>query len=318
MDCSSKQYNYRETAERLFEGSLRTVLEEFDRKRHNYMAIGLAIIAVSSIVIFFSGTNDIIRLAAIGGIVIGVVVAFAGGRRRRNFYRREVVPQLVKGLSPDLKYFPDKGLPQSKFRRFELFRNFDRYSSEDYLSGMIGKTGITAAEVHIEERRRSKDGDSYITVFRGIIFIADFNKNFNSRTVVVPDVAERFFGKLAGNFLQQLNWTENGKLVKLENPEFEKKFAVYSTDPMEARYILTPKLMERLLAVQAAECSPIRALFSTSNMILAFSRSSGWLEPPEWGKLADVAVIEKTLTEIGDLLELVDDLDLNTRIWSKQ
>ena len=35
--------------------------------------------------------------------------------------------------------------------------------------------------------------------------------------------------------------------VKLESPDFEKQFDVYGNDPVEARYLLTPLLMERIL-----------------------------------------------------------------------
>ena len=34
------------------------------------------------------------------------------------------------------------------------------------------------------------------------------------------------------------------QLIKLEDPEFEKLFAVYGDDQIEARYILTPALMQ--------------------------------------------------------------------------
>mgnify|MGYP003623929001 len=33
----------------------------------------------------------------------------------------------------------------------------------------------------------------------------------------------------------------------MENPDFEKQFAVYSTDVVEARYLIRPKFQERLL-----------------------------------------------------------------------
>ena len=319
MSVNTPQFDCRKIAGELFAGDLRLRLEEFDRKRKNCWITGLVIFAVSLALLFFVRANEVVLFTAIAGMVIGAVVIASGSHNRRKFYRCEIVPVLVKALLPDLKFSPEKGLSQSKFRSFDLFGSFDRYSSEDHLTGTIGKTAITAAEVHIENRHRDKDGKTYYTtIFRGVIFIADFNKNFRSRTAVLPDTAEKLFGKLIGNFLQQMNIAKSGKLVKLENPEFEKKFAVYSQDPMEARYILTPQLMERLLKVQAAESSPIRVLFMNNNMILAFSRSSGWLEPPSWSDLANAAVLEKTLYEVSNLLELVEELDLNTRIWSKQ
>lgn len=38
--------------------------------------------------------------------------------------------------------------------------------------------------------------------------------------------------------------------VKLEDPVFEREWEVYATDQIEARYILTPALMERMLEIK--------------------------------------------------------------------
>ncbi len=35
--------------------------------------------------------------------------------------------------------------------------------------------------------------------------------------------------------------------IEMENPDFEKGFAVYGTDQVEARYILTPAMMGKIL-----------------------------------------------------------------------
>ncbi len=58
---------------------------------------------------------------------------------------------------------------------------------------------------------------------------------------MLPDFAEKLLGKFGQKF--QKSFT-HGKLVKLENPEFEKEFVVYSSGQQEARYILTPVMME--------------------------------------------------------------------------
>ena len=41
--------------------------------------------------------------------------------------------------------------------------------------------------------------------------------------------------------------SSHGELVKLEDPEFEKSFVVYSGNQTEARYILSTSLMRRIL-----------------------------------------------------------------------
>ena len=66
----------------------------------------------------------------------------------------------------------------------------------------------------------------------------DFNKHFNVKTYVLTDTAEKMFGFL-GKKLQSMN-SSRDDLVYLENPDFEKQFVVYSSDQIEARYILSP------------------------------------------------------------------------------
>ena len=55
-----------------------------------------------------------------------------------------------------------------------------------------------------------------------------------------PDVAEKLLGNFLGNLVQKYNFPQSGKLVKLENVKFEKEFAVYGTDQIESRFVLTP------------------------------------------------------------------------------
>ena len=286
------------------------------QRRFDYVSvisfsIGLALLAAHR--------SEGMIFAGICGIVIGVIIFCSKWNIRRKFFKEKLVPMMVKAVSPSLKYSPYNGLSRSYIEKIRLFGAFDRCRSEDQIDGMIGRTAIKISEICLEKRHRSNDGkDSYHTVFNGVVFIADFNKHFKCRTAVLPDTAEKLFGKLVGNFFQQMNFSETGKLVKLENVEFEKKFAVYSTDQLEARYILTPLLMERLLAVQTAELSPIRVLFENSNIIVAIPRSGNWLEPPFFGAFDKLETLQQTIQEIISMVKLVEDLDLNTRIWTKQ
>ena len=65
---------------------------------------------------------------------------------------------------------------------------------------------------------------------KGFFFIADFQKDFQGHTTILR------------NSLFKLS--SSGSRVKLENPDFEKTFDVYSTDQIEARYLLSPSRSE--------------------------------------------------------------------------
>ena len=301
-------------ASTVFDSPLRQILEKYDRKANALKMIGFAVIIAGIFTFFIESIESPVHFFI---IFAGVFILGISGRGRRTFFRTVIIPELLKQSMPSLKYQPHSGISRTKFSSYRLFPSFDRYDSEDKLSGKLGNTTFTAAEVHIEKEQNSKNGKTYRTIFRGILFIADFNKELNSRTVVLPDTAERCFGKLIGNFFQQMNFTK-GSLVKLENPEFEKHFAVYSCSQIEARYILTPQMMERLVRLRNKYKAKIRLLFENDHAIIAIPKSSGWLEPPFFGSLARLDVLKNILVEIEDVLSIIDDLDLNTRIWTKK
>ena len=306
-------FDPRECAEKVLNGPLGSVLAEYDRKTKTKKLIGFCLILIGAGLFCF----ELHFFVPFVVIIIGILVVSAAHAGRRAYFRTVIIPELFSEAMPELKYVPGAGISRSRFESFELFGSFDRYSSEDKLSGRIGKTEFTAAEVHIEKKHKSKDKTYYSTIFRGVVFIADFNKELNHRTVVLPDVAERCFGKLLGNFFQKMNFMQ-GSLVKLENPEFEKVFAVYSENQIEARYILTPVMMERLLKLRNSKRDNLRLLFEGNHVVVAFSAPSGWLEPPFFGKLHQTCVLENVLDELLSALSIVAELDLNTRIWTKK
>ena len=76
--------------------------------------------------------------------------------------------------------------------------------------------------------------------------------------------------------------------------------------------------MEHLLAIQSAERGSIRVLFENSNIVIAIPRSGSWLEPQAFESFDDLEVLTHIAQEIISMLKLVESLDLNTRIWTKQ
>ncbi len=65
---------------------------------------------------------------------------------------------------------------------------------------------------------------------------------------------------------------------KTENPDFEKTFDVYSTDQIEARYLLSPSMMERLFALDREFNKNITISFRDSNILIAIPESRNHFE----------------------------------------
>lgn len=106
------------------------------------------------------------------------------------------------------------------------------YSFED---GFIGK--YKNINIAISEYYTNKNSTNNFS--QGVIVKFDMNKNFNGNTVIRP----RDAFNVSSEVDLKLN---NMEKIDLEDPNFNEKFFVYSTDPIEARYLLTPAFMERL------------------------------------------------------------------------
>lgn len=244
----------------------------------------------------------------------------------RGAFKSMILPEVVKASAPpgsqDITYRGLQGIPEHEFRLSRLYREPDRYKSEDLITGMLGETAIRFSEVHAEYRQRNSKGkNNYYDIFHGVYFIADFNKQFLSSTIIMPDNAEPLLGDFGRN-LQKLGTQLSGnsrELVHLEDPEFERLFAVYSNDQVEARYLLTPSLMQRLIEFRNRSGSSFRISFLAGNMILAMPLGvgRGWLEPPPLGTPLCFKTLEPSVEQLTLIFGIVEDLNLNTRIWSK-
>ncbi|MDD3276584.1 MAG: DUF3137 domain-containing protein, partial [Kiritimatiellales bacterium] len=126
----------------------------------------------------------------------------------------------------------------------------------------------------------------------------------------------KLFGKL-GQTLQGIG-KSHGELIKLEDPEFEKAFAVYSTDQVEARYILSPALMRRMLEFKAKTGTKVYFSFTGDEVNIGISSTKNRFEPKLFSTVLDIEMAREFVDDLQLALGIVDDLNLNTRIWTKE
>jgi hypothetical protein len=237
----------------------------------------------------------------------------------RNYFKSHVSEKVFDLLAPTLSYKPNSCVDRGLYLASGLFRNrIDIYEGDDHFSGMIGQTRVEFSEVHAQYKVRTRNGHRYVTSFRGIFFCADFNKEVLGQTYVLPDYAERWFGAL-GRMLQQASPKKHApELIRLENPDFEKHFVVYGTSQSEARSFLTPDMMSRLLNLQKRLGTKLYVSILRSRIYLALDFGRDLFEVPLWSPALKFENIQKMATLLGDLMGIVDELDLNTRLWTKK
>jgi hypothetical protein len=231
--------------------------------------------------------------------------------------RAEVLAPLVQFGDPSFRYEPLGSIPRDTFGASGLFAGdaFNHYGGEDLVSGRHGSTRFAFSELTVKNVRRRGKRTQTDVVFRGLFFCADFNKEFRGVTTVLPDRAERRLGAV-GRAFQSLASGSDRPLVELEDPEFERAFVVRSSDPTEARYLLSPSLMRRILAFHENTGSQLRLSFVRGRLFVAIPLAQD-LFAIDFAARIDAARVRAWLGELLFAVGIVDELDLNTRIWSK-
>jgi hypothetical protein len=135
----------------------------------------------------------------------------------------------------------------------------------------------------------------------GIFFIADMQKKFQGETIVVKDKG----------ILNRFAHYKNLAKVGLESTEFEKKYEVYSDSQVEARYILTPVMLEYMLALKNS-FSDIEFSFFDNRLFMNIRIKENYFEASNFfTPITSRKNIQKIFTELYLLFSIVDTLKLN-------
>ena len=309
-----------------YESDLRETLNELELDRKKAVKlVPLVILGVAGliggIVGLTSKISPILFGLVLGASVLLIIISlfkiFTIKKPMKAKYKEEVIREMVLFLSNDLSYSQHGYISESDYNKSKIFlKTADRYAGDDLVEGKIGETSVRFSELKTEYYTTNSKGQrQYHTLFKGVFFIADFNKHFVGETMVLADTAESMFGKL-GTMLQKMN-VSRPKLVKLEDPVFEKEFAVYGTDQVEARYILTPAMMSRIIDFRQ-KTGKVSMSFIDSNVYIAIKVSKNLFEPPFYKSMLDFELVKEYFNYLVLCLDIVEDLDLNTRIWTKE
>ncbi|QOY55514.1 DUF3137 domain-containing protein [Candidatus Sulfurimonas marisnigri] len=291
---------------------------EDDRRRLKQKIIFIAVIytIISAILAsFFINNLDIIIFIY---IALGVIIYKFLVHDYTHEFKMSIIKPLIHAIDKTLLYSSKTHISEYIFNRSNLFSEPDRMSGNDYVKGNVEDINIQFSDIHAEKRNRNSKGkDSWSTIFKGLFIVAEFNKHFAGETVVLPDSAQSTFGDLIGNWLQSNNMARD-ELVKMDNPEFEKEFVVYSTNQIEARYILSHSLMKKLLVFKHKSKHPLHVSFIGSNIHMAVEYNKDLFEPAIFSSLLDYKVAMEYVKTLHLAISIVQELKLNQKLWSKR
>jgi hypothetical protein len=305
-----------------FSATLRSkldTLESYRKKRLRYFYLYVGIVVTLGIILEVVHLRDE-ESSALGWLIVLVICNVLFYKAvlviiMSDFveqFKDEIVSAMVHFYDPSLKYDHEKGILLPAIVISNIFRPpFTVYASDDYVEGKIGETIIQFSEVYLSTYRVFGS-----TTFSGLFMIASFNKHFKGEYLIRSDESEKHFGESLSNMIKRIS-DGGSSLMKMDNPEFQQEFSVYGTDEQEARYLLTPAVMTKMLDFKKKIGNKVSYSFARSKLFVAISTESDLFEPPLLSPVADEKIYAWN-TYIHSALSIVDEFNLNTRLWSKK
>ncbi len=302
--------------------SLQELEDERKKIKNKLIGIGFFYTLLIGIITLFLLSYDASTEALFG--VVFIYIAGMGFLYRwlikdyTNDFKFKIIAPLIKAIDKNLTYSPSLHLPSHYFVQSKLFTSEpDRITGNDYVQGTIDNVAIKFSDLQVETKHEnSKGNEEYTTIFMGLFIVSEFNKNFHGRTVILPDTAQKTFGDYLGHLLQQNNF-QRADLVKMDNPAFEKEFVVYGTDQIEARYILTPAFMEKLLILKKRSKHPVSVSFVNKNIHIAIEYNKDLFEPSVFHSLLKYKIAMEYIQTLHLAVGIIEELKLNKKLWSK-
>ncbi len=258
-----------------FDKNLGPLLEGFEEHRivqlleyqkRSRIFVLVAIVAVFALLYSWVGPlNAYFNIVLFLSLFVLAVTASWSRRPIRDFkggIKHSVYPRLVKYFGDEFEFLSRPVWTIQELSGFSILPAHDDARCEDEISGMYKGVDFRLMESRLTKVSRDSRGRRRDeTVFSGLLIMLNFNKKFVGKTIVEKD-----HGVLGHWFKNALSGLQR---VSLEDPVFERQFDVYSSDQVEARYLLTTSFMERLLLLSREFGGKnIRASFYNRQLLL--------------------------------------------------
>ena len=225
----------------------------------------------------------------------------------RDNYREKIIGYLMQGYS---FYFESEGwISSSMFEMSQFSKETDCFYSSDVLAIDIPEEDgskpradiyigdVDAYDVSIDEEGNRTTHD----VYKGMFGYAQFPYKFKCVLTINSKYKKR------GLKLEK---------VILEEMEFNEIFDVETDNQIEARYILTPDMMEKLKYLQS-KIPNVQILF-LNNYFFIGAEDVNMFELQKFKNNDEVEVFENLYDEIDMILKIVEEMKNNDKVFVTQ
>ena len=257
-------------------------------------------IALIFLVIYTPSGTPLIYLLSFLYIIFFVLLILYHTKNYKLFYKKNIINGLIKNYDSSFRYTPNIGISSSLYKDAEFEQHFDRYTSEDSISGKFqNKFPFTIAEVKTEnEYRDSKGRSTYTTIFNGLFICITLDKNIPSKIHIRKN-------SLLKNNFSLLDFKANKlERVEMDSPDFEKVYDVYSDNNIITMQLFTSSHMQAILDFKEKYKIYPEFTIKNNSLFLRFESSKAFFEPKHFKKILDYDCLYKEYEFINSIMDI--------------
>lgn len=223
--------------------------------------------------------------------------------RYNKIYETRVYPVIFNYFTDEFTFSRDCPWTVKNLKRFSILPAFNRADKTSFVHGTYKTIEIEMLNTKLTMVEGSEDR-SGIASFSGLLILLTLKKTFFGRTIVTRDKVMAPVRILGGM-----------QCVRLESPEFNQTFNVYSEDQIEARTLLTPSFMQRLLELQKLINSRVNYSFYSGKLMIPVDRKHNYFDLQSIHNTVDIRQNFKAIRDdLQVIFEIVDILKLDLDI----
>ena len=248
-------------------------------------------------------------------IVFGIILTFFITKKDvdlfKKLYKENIVLVALNKICTDVVFDMNNGISRSVIAETQMMDMGDYFHSNDYVKGKYKNISFEMSDIKIEEESTDSDGNrTRYTIFEGQWYIFDFNKEFKAHVQVCE---KNFVSARRGSLFAKKE--DRFKKIELEDVDFNKQFRVYAQNELDAFYILTPNIIEKIKDLNNKIKGRILFCFIDNKLHIGLYNNKDFFEASIFKKIDLDKAIEKTNGEISVITSFIDGLSLDNDLF---
>ncbi|MGF6925179.1 hypothetical protein QFZ48_000679 [Chitinophaga sp. W2I13] len=229
----------------------------------------------------------------------------------RHDFKQRIVKPLISFIHPDYQYQPLNHASYEEFTESGLFeKKAYQITGNDQVYGKLGEMNFQFCDLTVMHMPLvTVRGQGPDTVFCGSYFIGQFPRYFSTPVYVLS----RNNSAAGEGYIQ--TW-HLGKKVLPADAAFNKLFMVYAPDEVAAQQLLTPALMERMVALHERTGARLFISFYNNRVYIGIDHGTDYFETTLNKSLHNRQLLNNFFLDFMSMLQLAEDLKSNLPIWT--